>query len=263
MAIGTTAAILGAAAIGGVGSAVAGSRQASAAKSASRAQSKAAMEAARLQAEAMDRQTALGEKALAFQRSTYEQGREDSLPWLEAGQSALKQYRVEMGLADGESGFQATPGYEFAVQQGEQGIKNNLAALGLKGSGAALKALTRFRTGLANQEYGKYLGNIANIAGMGQGQSQSLGNLGAAVGNGQISGALGLGSNLMQGASAIGNAFQNAGAARASGYVGQANAFSNALSGATNNIGNALGMMAYMPRGNALGAFPAAPGGLY
>lgn len=129
-------------------------------------------------------------------------------------------------------GFQQTPGYQFRVQQGEQGVLNNLSALGMKNSGKALKSLESFRQGLASEEYGNYLNRLASMAGMGQTQVNSTNSLMAnAAGN-------------------IGNSLQNAGAARASGYVGSANALSQGLNG----VGNALGQMSY-------NQFPAAPGG--
>lgn len=137
-------------------------------------------------------------------------------------------------------GFQETPGYQFMVEEGERGVMNNLAAMGMKNSGSALKALTRFRTGLANQEYGTYLNRLAEVAGMGQTQVSRTNDLTqVAAGN-------------------IGRAYQDAGAARASGYVGAANSWQNAIGGVVNNISGGLGGMAYR------GGFPAAPsGGLY
>lgn len=125
-------------------------------------------------------------------------------------------------------GFQETPGYQFQIQQGEQGVRNNLAALGMKNSGSALKALTRFRSGLADQEYGNYLNRLAGVAGMGQSQVNSTNALTTNAANN------------------IGQNYQNAGEARASGYVGAANSWNNALSSISNNVGGALG--AYKPK---------------
>lgn len=124
-------------------------------------------------------------------------------------------------------GFQETPGYQFQVEEGEKGVLNNLAALGMKNSGAALKALTRFRTGIANQEYNNYLNRLAGAAGMGQSQVNATNNL------------------TQNAASNIGQATQDAGAARASGYVGAANSWQNAIGNISNTWGNALGGMAY------------------
>lgn len=127
----------------------------------------------------------------------------------------------------GKKGFTETPGYQFQVEEGEKGVLNNLAALGMKNSGAALKALTRFRTGIANQEYNNYLNRLAGAAGMGQSQVNATNNL------------------TQNAANNIGQATQDAGAARASGYVGAANSWQNAIGNISNTWGNALGGMAY------------------
>jgi hypothetical protein len=125
-----------------------------------------------------------------------------------------------------KKGFQETPGYQFQIEQGEKGVLNNMAALGMKNSGAALKALTRFRTGLASQEYGTYLNRLAGAAGMGQSQVNTNNSM------------------MTQGAQGIASSYGDVGAARASGYVGQANAWSNALGGMAYNAGGALGAFA-------------------
>ena len=212
MAIGTTAAILGAAAIGGAASLAGGAMQAS-----------AAQQAANTQAEASD-------KALALQTRQYEESKAASMPWVDAGARALAAYQGELGLSTeakrGEfvSGFRTTPGYEFQVQEGEKGVVNNLAALGMKNSGAAMKALTRFRQGLADQTYDKYLDRLSGASVGGQSQVANDNALGQSA-VGQMS-----------------NTINDSAAARASGYVGGANAWSNALGNFTNQAGFALGM---------------------
>lgn len=164
-------------------------------------------------------------KSIDLQAATIAQARLDAAPWLEAGKKALAQYQGELGM--GGPGFQSqfakTPGYDFAVSEGEKGVTNNLAALGMKNSGAALKALTRFRTGIANQQYDNYLGRLSGQAGVGQNQVNATN--GAALGS----------------ASTIGGLMQDAGAARASGYAGSANAWSNALSNLSGTAGSWLG----------------------
>ena len=170
---------------------------------------------------AADSQEKVARDSLELQKATIAQARLDSAPWLEAGKTALSSYMGELGLgAPGfQSKFQATPGYQFQVDEAEKGAVNHLGALGMKNSGAALKALTKLRSGLANQEYSNYLGRVSGMAGVGQNQVNTTNSLAAnsALSQGQL--------------------MQDAGAARASGYVGQANAWTGAL----NNIGNTLG----------------------
>jgi hypothetical protein len=46
------------------------------------------------------------------------------------------------------------PGYQFRLSEGEKGINRGLAARGGFDSGAAMKALNRYNSDLASQEYG-------------------------------------------------------------------------------------------------------------
>ncbi|MDB6036017.1 MAG: hypothetical protein JWM16_6355 [Verrucomicrobiales bacterium] len=210
--IGTTAAILGAAAIGAVGAVATGVMGANAAN-----------QAATTQANAADR-------AYQLSDAQFQQSRTDALPWIEQGRRALEQYSGELGLsttgADGKpfkSEFTTTPGYDFAVKEGEKGVVGNLAALGMKGSGAALKALTRFRQGLADQTYSNYLTRLDNMATGGQQAQQQLSTAGS--------------SNVIN----LGNSLADSAAARASGYIGSTNALTGAIGGIANTAGNALG----------------------
>jgi len=206
-------AIIGAAAIGGAASIAAGAMGASAAEKAAAAQ------------ESSD------DKALALQKETTEQARKDSLPWMEAGRAGLNQYMAELGIETPDnaeqlaagSKFKETPGYQFQVQEGEKAVVNNMAALGMKNSGAAVKALTGFRQGLADQTFGNYLNQLSGTAGMGQNQVNTTNALSIGSANNQA------------------NTIQDAGAARASGYVGAANSWMNALKGVSNSANNALG----------------------
>lgn len=210
--IGTTAAILGAAAIGGVASLAGGAMQANAAN-----------QAAQTQAQAAD-------KSLALQERQYNQSREDSLPWMNAGKTALEAYMGELGLSDSakagtfESGFRKTPGYDFQMQQGREGIQNSLAALGMKNSGAGLKAITKYSQGVADQSFNNYLDRLSAMSTGGQAQ---------------VSQNNALGQNAV---AQMGQTIQDKGAATASGYVGGANAWGNALTNLSKNAGWALGM---------------------
>jgi hypothetical protein len=185
--------------------------------------SNAASQASSTEAHAIDRATDL-------QAATIAQARVDAAPWMEAGKKGLAALQGELGLtnknADGTpfvSGFKTTPGYNFAVSEGEKGVVNNMRALGMGGSGAALKALTRFRTGLADQTYQGYIDRLSGVATGGQSQVNNTNALAAA------------------GTQGIAQQMQDAGAARASGYVGGANAWTGALGNFANSSGAALG----------------------
>lgn len=61
--------------------------------------------------------------------------------------------------------FQASPGFQFALQTGLDGVQRKLAAGGMSDSGNALAELTKYGTGLASQEYGNTLDRLGNFAG--------------------------------------------------------------------------------------------------
>lgn len=176
---------------------------------------------------AADAQLQAAREATQLQRYMYDTSRSDMLPWLDAGKTALGTYMSELGLGEGATGpsnaFKETPGYQWRVQQGEQGVLNNLSAMGMKNSGRALKSLETFRQGIASEEYGNWLNRIAGVAGQGQQQANSM---------------AGYSQNA---ANSMAGTIQDAGQARASGYVGSANAWTQGLNSAANFIGQGFG----------------------
>ena len=50
--------------------------------------------------------------------------------------------------------FEADPGYQFRLEQGNRAIDNKLAGMGMSQSGAAVKESARYNQGEANQTYG-------------------------------------------------------------------------------------------------------------
>jgi hypothetical protein len=118
-----------------------------------------------------------------------------------------------------QSQLENYPGYKFALQQGGQATRNadtpGMGAL----SGAALKDLTSFNVGTANQYYGQYFNQfqqqqnnifsrLSAIAGLGQNAASNTGTAGTQLGTG-----------MAQSQAA-------AGASQAAGTVGAANALS-------------------------------------
>lgn len=104
----------------------------------------------------------------------YGQGVGFGAPYRQAGQEALGGYLGSLGL--GAPGgqqraidtFRASPGYQFALQQGTQGVQRQMAARGLGGSGAEMAALQRTGQGLADQEFGQYQQRLSGLAGAGE-----------------------------------------------------------------------------------------------
>lgn len=130
-------------------------------------------------------------------------------------------------------GFQATPGYQFAFDQGTQAVNALAGARGGLNSGRTMQDLTTFGQGIANQEFSNYLNRLSGLTDQG---------LSAASLQGQVA------SNA---AANIGNAYGNIGNAQAAGAVG----VGNAISGGINNM---IGLYQYQ---NSLKPQPVAYGG--
>lgn len=195
-----TALVAGAA---GLGSAVIGSRSAS--------------KAADAQGEAADKQIALQREVYADQTQRFQ-------PYNRAGRNALNAYNFELGLGDkpkGYQGFEATPGYDFRLQQGLDAVQGSAAASGGLFSGRSMKALNDYGQGMASQEYGNYLNRLGGMVDSGQGAAGLQATAGA---------------NFAAGAS---NALGSAGNAQAAGAIGAGNAWQS-------GIGNALSAYGYM-----------------
>jgi len=157
------AAVIGAAAIGAAGSAVAGSESASTTRDATNA-------------------------SIAEQNSALGQQAQLSAPYRALGQSAVPTLQNLLGLTPGsnpQAALAATPGYQFALNQGLDATKNAAAASGMLLSGNTLEGLSRYTTGLADQTYQQQVGNLENVVGLGQaaaaGQAANIGNAASTI----------------------------------------------------------------------------------
>jgi hypothetical protein len=183
--IGTTAAIIAAAAIGAGGSIASSVIGSKAAKSAAETQSDAAAEAGKIATEAGEKgataveqagQTASGDVKTATEtamggvseateqgqeklQGVYDTGQENLTPYLEAGKGAVAQvsdlmapggeFNRRFGMAD----YQEDPGYDFRMQEGQKALERSASARGRVLGGGTLKSLTRYSQGVASQEY--------------------------------------------------------------------------------------------------------------
>lgn len=73
--------------------------------------------------------------------------------------------RVAELFEGGIQGFEASPGFQFAQQQGEQAIARGAAARGGRMSGRTLQELGQFNTGLAQQEFQNFANRQIGLAG--------------------------------------------------------------------------------------------------
>ena len=166
----------------------------------------------------------------------YQQTRQDQMPWMQAGQSALNQL---IPLASNYKPFDynamtADPGYGFRLSEGQKALDRSAAARGGLISGSALKAATRYGQDMGSQEYtnafNRYqteraaqLNPLQSLAGVGQSTAQTLGATGAAN------------------AANVGNLATSGAAASAAGRMGQTQAFTSGLGTYLNySQGNAL-----------------------
>lgn len=178
--IGTTAALLGSAALGLGGSFLS---------------SQASKKAAKVQAAAAQR---------AEQRFA---------PFANVGQGAVTTLGQLFGIgADGQqtgqadfSNFFQSPDYEFARGEGIKALEFSNAAQGQLNSGNNMRDLVSFGQGLATQNFGNYFNRLLQLSQLGSnaaaGQAEQIGNQGQA----RASGIVGSANAWNQGLSSIGN----------------------------------------------------------
>lgn len=163
--------------------------------------------------------------------SMYNQTRQDQMPWLQSGQAALGQLNQQLpNLTRGftMADFQADPGYNFTLQQGQQAIERSAAARGGLNSGATMKSLAGYTTGLANQTYddafnrfnttqSNAYNRLAGMAGVGQTAAQNIGAAGTSTAN------------------SVGANQTSAGNAAAAGQIAAGNNINSAIGGGMNS----------------------------
>jgi hypothetical protein len=180
--------------------------------------------------------------------SIYQQNRADQMPFMQAGQGALKQlvagtqpggeFAKDFSYAPFDYNANTDPGTQFRIQQGLDAMNATAAARGGLISGNALKAGQDYGQAQGSQEYGnafnRYLQNYGNaqgtfqlnrnnrlnplqsLAGISQSATNTVGNMATNYGN------------------TAGGNITGAGNASAAGTVGSANAVMGGVSGLSN-----------------------------
>jgi len=118
---------------------------------------------------ASNAQVAALEQANKLSKDMYDTSRQDLAPWRTVGSDAVT--RAGSMLTPGGfdfRAFQETPQYQFGFDQGMNGLQRHMASAGLTGSGAALKAATRYGQDYAGQQFGDYYNRLLQLSGMGQ-----------------------------------------------------------------------------------------------
>jgi hypothetical protein len=135
-------------------------------------------------------------------------------PFISAGKNALSPLmKLITPGADQSATLAQTPGYQFALSQGEKGVTNQATMEGLGGN--VLRAGAGFATGLAQNTWQSVVQALQSAASMGSSAASSLaGNatsMGGTIGNTSMAGTnLGVGG-LLGAASSVGGSLSNLG----------------------------------------------------
>lgn len=162
--------------------------------------------------------------AAKAQRQAAESAQAQFRPYAQLGDQAAGEMRSRLNknalLGDFTlQDFQADPGYNFRLSEGNKAIDRAAGARGSRYSGATLKAMQRFAQGLASDEFQRAYDRDANnrtmqynfLAGpinAGQGASGTIANYMGNAGDARAAGTVGAASNLWGGLSDAYNTFQ-------------------------------------------------------
>ncbi len=152
-------------------------------------------------------------------------------PWTDAGKSALTTYQNSLGQNGAEGNatavaqFQASPGYQYQLDQATDAVARKASALGALGSGNTMQAITDRAANLANQEYGGW-----------QDRLNGLSNTGLQASGQQANIQQGLGNLYAQQGRDTSNLYSDAAGKEAGIYTG----YANANAGALGNLGQTI-----------------------
>lgn len=151
--------------------------------------------------------------------------------------AAADQNALTKALSDPEYGslmrdfstqdFQQDPGYNFRLDEGLKALNRKNAALGMMGSGRAMKDVTRFAQGLASDEYSNAFNRFQVNRSNKLNPLQSLAGVGQTATNALSQAAQGYGSS-------AGELITGAGNAAAAGTIGAANGLTRAMTNGWN-----------------------------
>lgn len=149
--------------------------------------------------------------AAARSEQNYERTQTNLQPYIDAGNDALTKINAVNG--GDYTGFENSPDYLFARDQGIQSLDRSAAAKGSLYSGGQSADLAKFASGLASQNLSTYYNRLTGLASMGQGASTNLGSIGAGaagqIGNFNLAGAQAQGQSAYDQANANTNLVNN------------------------------------------------------
>jgi len=114
------------------------------------------------------------EQSVEEQRRQYDQTRADFAPVRELGNEAIGNLRDP-------NAFEASPGYQFRVNEGNRNTENLFSVKG--GGGNAMRALTEYNQNAASNEFGQWFNRETTKAGLGTSGSLATAQAGANAAN--------------------------------------------------------------------------------
>ena len=133
---------------------------------------------------AQDAASAAGQNN-ALESQIYQSNTKLETPYINAGDTAENALEGFLGLGGNPqatdqafNNYLNSTGYQFALNQGLNGVAQTKAAQGLLGSGSLVKALDAYGTGLAQQYGQQYVGNLQNLTNTGEGAANALAGFG-------------------------------------------------------------------------------------
>ena len=129
--------------------------------------------------------------------------------------------------------LEATPGYQFARNQGLGAMTNSAAAKGLGMSGNLVRGLGEYATGFASQTFNDQLNNYLKQNQSAFNMLSGTGQIGANAASALLSGTNQFNNSMLTGAQGVGNSL-------AGGIMGAANARAQGTNALFNGIGNAM-----------------------
>ncbi len=126
----------------------------------------------------------------ALQSQIYSQNSANAQPYIQAGDKANTALQGFLGLGGDPAASQAalndylnSTGYQFTRSQGIEAAQQNAASSGMLNSGATLKALDAYGTGLADQYGQQYEQNLQGVVNTGEGAANALAGQGQSYAN--------------------------------------------------------------------------------
>jgi hypothetical protein len=124
-------------------------------------------------------------KAGERSQAALQQSRNDLMPWMTQGGTALG-VTGDLSGANGPDAARAamgnfftSPGYQFRLDEGMRGVDAGAAARGLLRSGSTLKAEQKFAQGLASDEFSNYYNRLFDLSNQGLGAAKAEAGVGS------------------------------------------------------------------------------------